>query len=56
VWPKGKATVFGTVDCRFESYHPKGNWAQQDEKATNKRESNSGEEGLCGAAALRGGS
>lgn len=22
VWPSGKATVFGTEDRRFESYHP----------------------------------
>lgn len=22
MWPSGRATVFGTVDRRFESYHP----------------------------------
>ncbi len=32
VWPSGKATVFGTEDRRFESYHPSHRYFLQQSK------------------------
>jgi hypothetical protein len=45
VWPKGKATVFGTVDCGFDSYHSKewgiANAKGKQEARSKKREARS---------------
>ena len=37
VWPSGKATVFGTEDRRFESYHPSQYFPAIDVRATEPR-------------------